>query len=100
MTRKVTEKRMVARVIGKRNCSWSAAPCQGWLQVLEQESDGVWRHPDIPWDDSWEPGTIVEVEMIARVVKFGPKSRKRCHVPWPAHVCDDGKARNRRKARR
>lgn len=75
------------RVTSERNVQWSGAPCGGFLSLTRQDPDhqGCRLHTTIPWDDSWEPGSIVDVEMKVTLVKAGPRSRKRCHNPWPAH---------------
>lgn len=106
----MTAKRVVPREITKfvrvrseRGLQWSGAPCGGWLQLYEEPSpdeQGVYRTPSIPWHDSWQPGTIVDVEIRVTLVKAAPKSRKRCHNPWPAHVHDDERARRAKRAQR
>lgn len=34
-----------------------------------------------------EFGSIVEIAVRVKIVKKGKPSKKRCHNPWPAHVC-------------
>lgn len=87
------------RVTSSRGLQWAGAPCGGFLQLL-RDVDGTQSSVDIPWDASWEPGTIVEVELKVTLVKAAPKSRKLCHNTWPAHVCDDGEARNRKRKKK
>jgi hypothetical protein len=86
----VKEIRKKVRVRSERNVSWGGAPCGGWLQLFEEPAPnkrGKYLTPSIPWDDSWEPGSIVEVTISVKLVKAGPRSRKKCHNPWPAHRC-------------
>jgi hypothetical protein len=86
------------RVMSARQLSWAGAPCSGFLSLTRPGPiAGEKLHADIPWDDSWVPGSIVEVEVKVTLVKAVPKSRKRCHNPWPAHVHDDVKAKRARR---
>ena len=87
------------RVRSERNVGWSGAPCSGFLQLFEDpapDESGKYHTPSIPWDDSWEPGTVVNVEITVTLVKLAPRSRKKCHNPWPAHVHDHDKKGSKR----
>lgn len=87
------------RVRSERGLQWSGAPCGGFLQLYEEPApskDGSFHTPSIPWDDSWEIGTIVDVEITVTLVKTAPKSRKKCHNTWPAHVHDAERERRDR----
>lgn len=95
--RVVTEVGETYQIKSERNVSWGGYPCAGQLKLLRDNGDGTYSDMDIPWDDSWEPGSVVDVAVTVTLVKAAPKSRKRCHNPWPAHVCDDGKARNKKR---
>jgi hypothetical protein len=91
------------RVRGERTVSWGGAPCAGYLGLYvepERKGDGRYAIPSIPWDDSWEPGTVVVVNITVRPVALARKSRKKCHNPWPAHVHDADKKRNGMRTRR
>lgn len=95
ITKQVTVRR-------ERALGWSGAPCGGWLQLFEElapDSSGSYHTPSVPWDDSWEPGTVVDVRIVVTLVKAAPKSRKRCHNPWPAHVHDEDRDRRPRRAK-
>lgn len=114
MTIPVTERRVnrkgIATQITKRvtvrshrDTSWAGAPCSGWLQMFVEpapDARGVYARPSIPWDDSWELGSVVDVTIVVTLVKAAPKSRKKCHNPWPAHVHDDERKRRMKRARR
>ncbi len=98
-----TEVHQVIRVRSERNVSWGGAPCSGYVGLYvepEKKSDHTHAIPSIPWDDSWEPGTIVLVTITVRPLSLAPRSRKKCHNPWPAHVHDADKQRRDTRARR
>lgn len=91
------------RVRSERQLGWAIAPCGGFLALYEEPSarePDRYRRPSIPWDESWEPGTVVDVRIVVTLVRAAPKSRKKCHNPWPAHVHDDERERQRRRQQR
>jgi hypothetical protein len=98
-----TELHKRVEVRSERNVLWSGAPCGGWLHLFEEpapDESGMYHAPSIPWDASWPPGTVVMVDIVVRPVSIAKKSRKKCHNPWPAHVHDADKERQRRRAAR
>jgi hypothetical protein len=99
----VTEVTKYVQVRSERGLQWAGAPCGGFLQLYEEpapNSDGARLRPSIPWDDSWEPGTRVDVKIVVTLVKAAPKSRKKCHNTWPAHVHDSDRERRAKRAAR
>ncbi len=99
---RVTEITKRVTVRSSRGVGSAGAPCDGWLQLHEEpapDAHGVSHPPSIPWDDSWEPGSVVDVTITVTLVKAAPKSRKKCHNPWPAHVHDDEREHRRQEGR-
>ncbi len=80
-----------------RGVGSSMAPCDGYLSYRENANGtgsdfGSFEQVYRALGRHIEPGSTIRLEVTVTVLNEKPRSKKKCHNPWPAHMC-----RNRRR---